>query len=223
MNKLRLLLFILIFSILFAENIFAHVGLDYPVGGENFQTGEVVEIRWHIVIYHGSCDWDLLFSNDGGSTWQPIISNLQESQLSYNWTVPSMATDSGQVKIVQDNATGMDYSDASGNFIINTTTGINELRNLSENFVLYPAYPNPFNPETTIKYSLPAQSKVTLKIYNILGEEIRTLVDEVQTQGSKSISWNGQDNYGQQVGSGVYIYSLKTNKTVLSKKLFLIR
>ncbi|NIT59420.1 MAG: T9SS type A sorting domain-containing protein [Aliifodinibius sp.] len=84
-------------------------------------------------------------------------------------------------------------------------------------------YPNPFNPETTIKYSLPAQSKVTLKIYNILGEEIRTLVDEVQTLGAKTVSWDGRDNHGKQVSSGIYIYSLKTSKTVLSKKMFLIR
>lgn len=88
---------------------------------------------------------------------------------------------------------------------------------------LYQNYPNPFNPETTIRYSLPIQSEVTLKIYNVLGQEIRSLVNGVQTMGAKTISWDGRDNRGKMVGSGIYIYCLKTSQSVLSKKMFLIR
>ena len=64
MNKLKPI-FIVIFLILFVENIFAHVGLDYPIGGENFQVGEVITIQWHIIQSHGPANWDLFFSENG--------------------------------------------------------------------------------------------------------------------------------------------------------------
>jgi hypothetical protein len=222
MGKLISIFLIFCLMILF-QNVFAHVGLDNPVGGENFQSGEVVEIRWHIVQYHGSCDWDLLFSNDGGSTWQSIFANLPESQLSYNWTVPNIETDSGQVKVVQDNATGMDYSDDSGNFIINISTGIKNAKNHIDKFVLYSAYPNPFNPSTTIRYALSNSSRITLKVYNILGEKIRTIVDEFQSPGEKSVMWDGTNNQGKSVGSGVYLYQLQSGNEIKTKKMTLLK
>lgn len=223
MRRIKQSILIIIFSSILFINALAHVGLDYPVGGENFQAGEVVEIRWHIVIYHGACDWDLLFSNDGGSNWQPIISNLQESQLSYNWTVPNIETDSGQVKVVQDNATGMDYSDASGNFIINIGTGIKSGKNHIDKFVLYSAYPNPFNPSTTIRYELSNSSRITLKVYNIIGETIKTLVDDFQSPGEKSVVWDGTNDQGKSVGSGVYLYQLQAGNEIKTKKMTLLK
>lgn len=67
-------------------------------------------------------------------------------------------------------------------------------------------YPNPFNPETTISYCLPTSDYVTIKIYNITGREIRTLVNERKASGYYNIQWDGKDNNGTNVASGVYIY-----------------
>jgi photosystem II stability/assembly factor-like uncharacterized protein len=89
-------------------------------------------------------------------------------------------------------------------------------------FYLAQNYPNPFNLETVIKYSLPIQSKVTLKIYNVLGEEVRTLVDEVQTLGLRTINWNGQDNHGKPVSSGIYLYRIKAGVFTATKKMVLV-
>jgi len=222
MKKLKPILLIILVMTFFKIG-FAHVTLLYPVGGEIFQAGEVVQIQWEIAIYHGPCDWDLFFSDDGGSTWQSIAADLPEAQLDYDWTAPNTATDSGQVKVVQDNATGMDYSDASGNFTINISTGIEESESHIESFALYPAYPNPFNPSTTIYYALSKGSRISLKIYNVVGERIKTLVDDFQSPGEKSVVWDGRNDLGQIVGSGVYIYQLKSGNQIRTKKLTFLK
>lgn len=92
-----------------------------------------------------------------------------------------------------------------------------------EVFTLHQNYPNPFNASTTIKYDLLRKSKVTLKIYNILGQEIRELVNKSQTAGFKSIIWDGKDNQGQEASSGIYVYKLKTDKLTKARKLVLIK
>ena len=86
-------------------------------------------------------------------------------------------------------------------------------------FSLDQNYPNPFNPVTTIKYSLAAQSKVALKIFNVLGQEIATLLDGVQEAGYHEIMWSGASN----IGSGVYYYRLQAGSLVQTKKLLLLR
>ena len=70
---------------------------------------------------------------------------------------------------------------------------------LPKEFVLEQNYPNPFNPTTTIRYALPKESKVQLRIYNVLGQEVKTLVDEIQDVGYKSVEWNSGS-----VASGIY-------------------
>jgi hypothetical protein len=90
-------------------------------------------------------------------------------------------------------------------------------------FSLSQNYPNPFNPSTTIRYSLSASSRVDLKIYNLRGQMVRTLIDQVQKKGSYSIFWNGRDKGGRQVSSGIYIYRLNTGKDILSRKMLLLK
>jgi hypothetical protein len=69
-------------------------------------------------------------------------------------------------------------------------------------------YPNPFNPSTTISYQLPVNAKVKLKIFNTLGQEVRTLVNSHQSSGKHEAMWNGKDNQGSTVSSGIYIYRI---------------
>lgn len=90
-------------------------------------------------------------------------------------------------------------------------------------FFLEGNYPNPFNPSTTIVYNLPEPIHVTLTIYNSLGQKVRTLVRSQQKAGLHSIVWNGTNQNGHQVASGVYIYRLKAGDFVKSDKMFLIR
>jgi len=94
---------------------------------------------------------------------------------------------------------------------------------LPTSFALEQNYPNPFNPSTTINYSLPVESNVELKVYNIQGREITTLVNDIQSAGNKKISWNGTNNFGNQVTSGIYFYVIKAGDFVQSKKMILLR
>ncbi|HXG00179.1 MAG TPA: kelch repeat-containing protein, partial [Bacteroidota bacterium] len=76
-------------------------------------------------------------------------------------------------------------------------------------FALLQNYPNPFNPATTIRYALPTAARVNLTVYNILGQRVSELVDEVQASGNHSVMWNGRNQAGAQVASGVYFYRLE--------------
>jgi flagellar hook assembly protein FlgD len=92
-----------------------------------------------------------------------------------------------------------------------------------KNFLLSQNYPNPFNPTTSIDYTLPKSSPVTLKIFNLLGQEIRTLVNEHQSAGTRTVVWDGQDHSGRQVSSGIYVYQLQAGNVVRSRKMLLVR
>lgn len=89
--------------------------------------------------------------------------------------------------------------------------------------VIFQNYPNPFNPSTTISFYLPAQTLTTLQIYNMMGQEVRTLVSKSLSEGSYEIFWDGKDNRGREIASGIYIYRLQAGSLVQSKKMNLIK
>jgi len=84
-------------------------------------------------------------------------------------------------------------------------------------------YPNPFNPETTIRYSLGKDSPVTLEIYNLKGQLVNRLVNGFQKQGSHSVVWNGTDHQGRGVSSGFYFYRITAGEAQLSRKILLMK
>jgi len=84
-------------------------------------------------------------------------------------------------------------------------------------------YPNPFNPETVIKFTLPLDTRVSLKIYNILGQVVNTLVDEALPAGSHSVVWDGKNEQGSDVASGVYFYRIKAGDYESIQKMTLLR
>ncbi len=115
---------------------------------------------------------------------------------------------------------------ASQSYILHvvTSTGIGDLDNgQPKKFELSQNFPNPFNPSTSIRYSVKDQSKVTITIYNLLGQEVRTLVNEIQTPGFRQVIWNGKDDNGRAVSSGVYLYRLRAGDFVQSRKMLLMK
>jgi len=92
-----------------------------------------------------------------------------------------------------------------------------------KDYKLYQNYPNPFNPTTNIEYQLPEQTMITMKIYNIRGQEVKTLVDNVKQAGYHSVVWNGLDNNDKPVASGVYYYRIETKSYNEVKKMILLR
>lgn len=85
-------------------------------------------------------------------------------------------------------------------------------------YSLSQSFPNPFNPITTMKYQLPIKGKVTLKIFDCLGNEIETLVDELQEKGSYTVNFDAS-----KLASGIYFYQLRTNRFISTKKMILLR
>jgi len=84
-------------------------------------------------------------------------------------------------------------------------------------------YPNPFNPETTINFSVKENAPVAIEIYNVKGQLVKTLVNEVKAAGNHSVVWTGQDNSGRAVTSGVYFYKMSTGKFSSTKKMILMK
>jgi hypothetical protein len=102
-------------------------------------------------------------------------------------------------------------------------TGVEDPTSVPAEFLLHQNYPNPFNPETTIQYQMPKRSEVNLVILSLLGRRVATLVDVVQSMGIYSVQWDGKDDTGKEVASGVYLYRLQTEQFVQVKKLALLR
>ena len=95
---------------------------------------------------------------------------------------------------------------------VNTLTAVHEISNkIPDDFVLSQNYPNPFNPSTTIRYALPKESNVSLKVYDILGKEVASLVNETQHAGTYKVEWKGINNRGENLSSGIYLYKLSVN------------
>ena len=95
---------------------------------------------------------------------------------------------------------------------------------LPTSYSLAQNYPNPFNPVTTIKYTIKERAHVSLKVYNVAGQLVRTLVDEVQSpEAVKPVEWRGRNNRGQKVASGVYFYKLVTKDFTRTRKMVLLK
>ena len=104
-----------------------------------------------------------------------------------------------------------------------TVTDIRETPSVPRLFSLHQNFPNPFNPSTTIRYELPKASRVRLVIYNILGQEIRTLLHADASPGLHEIAWDGRNNGNLPATSGVYFYRLETSEFAEARKMLLIR
>ena len=106
---------------------------------------------------------------------------------------------------------------------IPTAIGKEDEANVVKKFALENNYPNPFNPVTTIKYQTPRTADISLVIYNALGQKIRTLVDAKVESGSHTVTWNGRNEMGKTVSSGIYFYVLTAGDTRIAKKMILMR
>ena len=113
------------------------------------------------------------------------------------------------------------FSDGTGNqwrktVVVSTSAAPEAVNALHDNF------PNPFNPTTTIAFSLAHESNVKLVIYNMLGQRIRTLVNGKHAPGSHSVVWNGRDDQGRMVSSGVYFYRLQAGRFIETRRMVLV-
>lgn len=121
-------------------------------------------------------------------------------------------------------ATNSFITTAADTFTVNVPLAIGDSPNQVPNaYRLDANYPNPFNPSTTITYHLAKGGHTTLKIYNLVGQEVKTLVNGSQAAGEFKVTWNGRDNSGQAVSSGIYILTLRSGKFHQSRRITLLK
>ena len=127
------------------------------------------------------------------------------------------------------NNTFTNNSIPSPNAPYNPSTGVDEAGGIPKTFELAQNYPNPFNPTTIIRFGVPVQSSVSIKVINILGQEVVTLVNDVKSPGFYNVQWEGNNQLGLKVASGVYFYRIeatasdKSNSFVSLKKMLLLK
>ncbi len=127
---------------------------------------------------------------------------------------------------IRDLSCWRNHGDAEGNpFLVPSgiLLDMHDCPTIFTYFRLTQNYPNPFNPSTIIKYALSRGQFVTLKIYDLLGKEIKTLVNEAQVNGIYQAVWIGNNNSGKKVSSGIYFYQLRSGDFVETKKMLLIK
>jgi photosystem II stability/assembly factor-like uncharacterized protein len=158
----------------------------------------------------------ILRTCDGGENWE-----LQDENLTFSRGKLIILKEDKVAYVIGsvDNYTLKLYrADLSG------LTEINEdVLSLPQEIALHQNYPNPFNSQTTIRYEIDQNTSVELKIFNILGEEVRTLVSKHQNPGNYLVYWDGTSNYGKPLDSGVYIGQLVMGNKIDSRKLILLK
>ena len=100
---------------------------------------------------------------------------------------------------------------------------INKSSILPNDFTVYQNFPNPFNPETTLIYDLPNDEYITLTIYDILGNEIKSLINRYESAGQKRVNWDATNNSGSLVSSGVYFYTIKAGSFSQTKRMIYLK
>jgi hypothetical protein len=169
----------------------------------------------------------LKYSPSGELKWVMRYGNPRGNFLSERPTIAVRVDSMGNVYVLGNNVFRVNHymetvtiKYRQPNFITTVSAGTSSpLRSagLSQN------YPNPFNPETVIKYEIPWPVHVTLKIYTLLGQEIRALVDRIQGAGIYEATWDGKDETGRAVPSGLYLYRIEVGEYTQVKKMALLR
>ena len=90
-------------------------------------------------------------------------------------------------------------------------------------YILHQNYPNPFNPVTSLRYDLAENNLVNITIYDMMGREVKTLVNQAQDAGYKSVVWNATNDYGKPVSAGIYLYQIQAGEYIQTKKMVLLK
>jgi len=154
----------------------------------------------------------------------PLVKAVQEQQEIINLMAAALEANGIDIGITLPGKKKVNAKEKGlGSEVIQNPAKATDLGVIPTDYDLSNNYPNPFNPSTTIEYALPEAGQVTIKIYNGLGQEVRTLVDAYQEGGFKSIVWDGKNQTGSPVASGSYMYRITAGDYVKSEKMILAK
>jgi len=196
------------------------------------ENGSVLAVKYADLPAPGADGYDLFVSWYDGETWTAPENFTQTPDINekYSQTAPRLHNVGGNVwqlitmyTLFGDDDTN-DLAESELWFVDGVTATVNPVvsvdgnENLTYQFELKQNYPNPFNPSTSIKYSVPELTNVSLKVYDVLGKEVATLVDAQQTQGVYEVAFDASN-----LASGMYIYTIKAGNFTSSKKMLLMK
>ena len=200
----------------YAENFIISI-IDRPLSVElsaftSNVTGNNAELKWTTSSEENNAGFDIERSIVNGQ-WFKVGSvngyGTVSTAVSYSFTDRNLATGNYSYRLKQTDFNGsFEYFNLSNEVYVGVPINFN----LSQN------YPNPFNPSTKISYALPNDGKISLKIYDMSGKEVMTLVNEVKTAGYYSVSFNANS-----ISSGIYFYTLKADEFTSTKKMVLVK
>jgi len=124
---------------------------------------------------------------------------------------------------VEEKTNLVEYLKSLGDEEVIVSVGENSTSLIPLEYNLYQNFPNPFNPTTIIKYELNKQERIVIDIYSINGEHVKRLVDQMQNAGTHEIKWDGKNDKGKLVSSGIYLYQLVVDNQQLSKKMMFLK
>ena len=172
--------------------------------------------------YNGGLNWTTPENLTNTADWDELYPSVSEvgnlhSGNTYDWNIHYMATRGPGCQSFTDNAPVYRVFEVYQKV---TVTGIKQITgNIPDAFSLYQNYPNPFNPSTSIRFDVQRQSNVTLKVYDVMGREITTLIDnEVVSPGTKEVDFDASD-----LSSGIYFYTLSAGDFKATKKMMLLK
>jgi hypothetical protein len=153
----------------------------------------------------------------------PIILQTASYPVSVSWNVRTghpytMVYIVGEERPVQEQMAGTGEVLISNTSLRRVVVRLGGAGEVPKEFALFQNYPNPFNPSTSVRYGLPVQSAVTLEVFNMLGQRVRTLLNTVQSAGYHVAAWDGRGDQGRQAGSGVYF--IRMNAKGADNKVF---
>jgi hypothetical protein len=158
-----------------------------------------------------------LTANEMKIDYQSIFDEIYAAQAMLAGIEWNVSVSDGIEEVMAENGpltVGINASDA-------VLTILEEL--LPKTFALHQNYPNPFNPITTLRYDLPETGLVNITIYDILGRQIKTLINQNQDAGFKSVIWDATNDYDKPVSAGVYLYQIRAGNFVQSRKTVLLK
>jgi len=223
-------------SVLFDTVIFIYPEIIYPTILDTFSThienDTLINFRWHpsVFSYFDSLVYTLTIELEFfGNTFTDIYDNVTDTTLSIaannldallsalnltessiNWFVDAYA---GVYSVTSD----------TGQFVLNRELlSVDEIT-IPEKFAVHQNHPNPFNPVTTIHYDLPENALVNITIYDMMGRQVKTLINNTQTAGYKSTQWNANNHAGQPVSAGLYLYTIQAEEFRQTKKMVLLK
>jgi len=233
----------------FDRTIGVDIETSHDANGHKYSIGWIGNNEWvkYTITVTRAGIYDVVFrvaSNAGGGALellldgQPITSEVAIPNTNgwYNWTsvpVTNVSIAGGEHELtLHFIREGFNLNQM--HFVFKSATGVGERRlgTTIDGYELRQNYPNPFlhrgsrsaeNPETRIDYTLPVDSHVTLTIYNVVGQEVQTLVKRNQKSGHHLVKWDGRDRFGNEVDAGIYVYILQAGRERLSRKLVVLR